>query len=331
MAERVAITVRDVYYYLGHAQVAMSRLHVSMMTSVPRIVKTLPPRRTEMRRVIQSLSSMAPTTPSGYIIDIEGSDSDGRRGRATAASRATATVSRPTAASSRPMATTQATPSVAPQPGSQVTSKLSSQEQSEASVEARSEAVAEAKSEAVAEAKSETLVEPKTDASEEVVSKPAPRAEASGDSTKSKEDTEGEKGKEDDKDDDSEDEDLGGLGGLPFGLGLGLPLGPPPGASPFSLGPVTIEASFNADSGQMVIGPGSEEGGRTIAVDVTAVPGSEEHTVNIKDSATGHTETQTIPAPRSQVEGATGETGKGKEKEGASPGGKSKVRTECCF
>ena len=70
-AQRVAITVKDFNYYIGHAYVALGRLDVQLDRPAPRHLRLYAPRRTEMRRIFQQLRSMPPAPPSGYIIDIQ--------------------------------------------------------------------------------------------------------------------------------------------------------------------------------------------------------------------------------------------------------------------
>lgn len=70
-AQRVAITVKDFNYYIGHAYVALGRLDVQLDRPAPRHLRLYAPRRTEMRRIFQQLRSMPPQPPSGYIIDIQ--------------------------------------------------------------------------------------------------------------------------------------------------------------------------------------------------------------------------------------------------------------------
>jgi hypothetical protein len=70
-AERLAQTVKEFNYYIGHALISLSRLEMTMNAPPPRPVKLAPTRRTEMRRVMRDLRNMPPRAPSGYIIDIQ--------------------------------------------------------------------------------------------------------------------------------------------------------------------------------------------------------------------------------------------------------------------
>ena len=70
-AERVAQTVKEFNYYIGHAMISISRLQMIMNTPPPRNIKLAPTRRTEMRRVMRDLRNMPPRAPSGYIVDIQ--------------------------------------------------------------------------------------------------------------------------------------------------------------------------------------------------------------------------------------------------------------------
>ena len=109
----------------------------------------------------------------------------------------------------------------------------------------------------------------------------------------------------------------------------------PQGQPGYRLGPITVGATFSMRNRDQQGAEGAEGGEgdgekRTIDVDVTALPGSQEHMVNIRDSATGTMETQTLPAqgpshaaerrPKSEREGkegaaAEGEAAEGEEKE----------------
>ena len=81
-AQRVAITVKDFNYYIGHAYVALGRLDVQLDRPAPRHLRLYAPRRTEMRRIFQQLRSMPPQPPSGYIIDIQREGEGGAGGGA---------------------------------------------------------------------------------------------------------------------------------------------------------------------------------------------------------------------------------------------------------
>lgn len=70
-AERLAQTVKEFNYYIGHAMISVSRLEMTMNFPPPRAVKLAPTRRTEMRRVMRDLRNMPPRAPSGYIVDIQ--------------------------------------------------------------------------------------------------------------------------------------------------------------------------------------------------------------------------------------------------------------------
>lgn len=70
-AERLAQTVKEFNYYIGHAMISVSRLEITMNFPPPRAVKLAPTRRTEMRRVMRDLRNMPPRAPSGYIVDIQ--------------------------------------------------------------------------------------------------------------------------------------------------------------------------------------------------------------------------------------------------------------------
>ena len=74
VATRVALTVKDFNYYIGHAYVSLSRLHINMSAVPPRIVRLTAPRRTEMRRMMNQFRPPPPGSrregPSGYIVDI---------------------------------------------------------------------------------------------------------------------------------------------------------------------------------------------------------------------------------------------------------------------
>ena len=100
----------------------------------------------------------------------------------------------------------------------------------------------------------------------------------------------------------------------------------PQGQPGYRLGPITVGATFSMRNRDQGAEGGGAEGGekKTIDVDVTALPGSQEHMVNIRDHSTGTTETQTLPAqgpsqfaepkPKAGGEGASaGEEGKEKE------------------
>lgn len=87
MATRVALTVKDFNYYIGHAYVSLSRLHINMLANPPRNIRLTAPRRTEMRRMMQQFrSNAAPPrrgeAPSGYIVDISRDDAPGDSTRA---------------------------------------------------------------------------------------------------------------------------------------------------------------------------------------------------------------------------------------------------------
>ena len=200
-ASRIAQTVKDFNYYIGHAYVSLSRLHINMGAAPPRVIRLTPPRRTEMRRLMQQIRTLPPRQPQGYIVDITRDAPEGVEG-----------------------------------PG-HLTHTTS------------------------------TTITP-----------------------------------------------VSGMG--------------PQGQPGYRLGPITVGATFsmrNRDQGGAE--GGGAEGGekKTIDVDVTALPGSQEHMVNIRDHSTGTTETQTLPAqgpshfaePKSKAgEGASaGEEGKEKEKE----------------
>ena len=70
-AERLAQTVKEFNYYIGHALISLSRLEMTMNNPPPRPVKLAPTRRSEMRRVMRDLRNMPPRAPSGYIVDIQ--------------------------------------------------------------------------------------------------------------------------------------------------------------------------------------------------------------------------------------------------------------------
>ena len=76
LAAQVAITVRDVIYYIGHGYVSLSRLHINFLIPPPRMLHLAAPHKTEMRRVMLSMRRCFPTMmppieePSGYIVDI---------------------------------------------------------------------------------------------------------------------------------------------------------------------------------------------------------------------------------------------------------------------
>lgn len=117
---------------------------------------------------------------------------------------------------------------------------------------------------------------------------------------------------------------------------------PMPGVGPqgrpgYRLGPITVGATFSMRNRDQQGAEGAEGGEgdgekRTIDVDVTALPGSQEHMVNIRDSATGTTETQTLPAqgpsqaaeqkPKSEHEGKEGAGVEGEKKEEGEEGDK---------
>lgn len=85
-ATRVALTVKDFNYYIGHAYASLSRLHINMTAAPPRNIRLTAPRRTEMRHMMhQFRGNPAPRgeAPSGYIVDIsrddEGEDGGERR------------------------------------------------------------------------------------------------------------------------------------------------------------------------------------------------------------------------------------------------------------
>lgn len=89
LATRVALTVKDFNYYMGHAYVSLSRLHINMMATPPRTIRLTAPKRTEMRRMVQQMRSNAPPrrtgrgeAPSGYIVDISRDDAPGESTRA---------------------------------------------------------------------------------------------------------------------------------------------------------------------------------------------------------------------------------------------------------
>lgn len=82
-ATREALTVKDFNYYIGHAYVSLSRLHINMMATPPRTVRLTAPRRTEMRRMMtQFRNDPSPRSdiPSGYIVDISRDDEEGGGG-----------------------------------------------------------------------------------------------------------------------------------------------------------------------------------------------------------------------------------------------------------
>lgn len=76
LAAQVALTVRDVIYYIGHGNVSLSRLHLNFLTPPPRLLRLAAPHKTEMRRVMMSMRRCFPSMPprpeepSGYIVDI---------------------------------------------------------------------------------------------------------------------------------------------------------------------------------------------------------------------------------------------------------------------
>ncbi len=79
-ATRVALTVKDFNYYIGHAYVSLSRLHINMMAAPPRTIRLTAPRRTEMRRMMTQMRNDPPPrseVPSGYIVDISRDDDIG--------------------------------------------------------------------------------------------------------------------------------------------------------------------------------------------------------------------------------------------------------------
>lgn len=111
----------------------------------------------------------------------------------------------------------------------------------------------------------------------------------------------------------------------------------PQGRAGYRLGPITVGATFSMRNRDQQGAEGAEGGEgdgekRTIDVDVTALPGSQEHMVNIRDSATGTTETQTLPAqgpsqaaerkPKSEHEGKEGTAAEGEKKEEGEEGDK---------
>ena len=64
---QIAQTVREFNYYMGHAAVSLSRLHVNMFAPPPRVIVSTPPKTTEMRGIMSQMRSMhaAPRPPSG--------------------------------------------------------------------------------------------------------------------------------------------------------------------------------------------------------------------------------------------------------------------------
>lgn len=87
-ATRVALTVKDFNYYIGHAYVSLSRLHISMPAKPPRTLRLAAQRRTEMRRMMHQFRGAAPPrgeAPSGYIVDISNDDEAGDDGTSTRA------------------------------------------------------------------------------------------------------------------------------------------------------------------------------------------------------------------------------------------------------
>ena len=86
-ATRVALTVKDFNYYIGHAYVSLSHLHVNMLAAPPRTIRLTATHRTEMRRMVTRVRrdpSPRSEAPSGYIVDIS-RDDDAREGRTTRA------------------------------------------------------------------------------------------------------------------------------------------------------------------------------------------------------------------------------------------------------
>lgn len=90
-ATRVALTVKDFNYYIGHAYVSLSRLHISMPAKPPRTLRLTAQRRTEMRRMMHQFRGAAPPrgeVPSGYIVDIAKDDEAGGEGGERSSTRA---------------------------------------------------------------------------------------------------------------------------------------------------------------------------------------------------------------------------------------------------
>ncbi|XP_064395426.1 uncharacterized protein LOC135342588 isoform X2 [Halichondria panicea] len=77
---QIAQTVREFNYYMGHAAVSLSRLHVNMFAPPPRVIVSTPPKTTEMRGIMSQMRSMhaAPRPPSGYVIEITHNDESGQ-------------------------------------------------------------------------------------------------------------------------------------------------------------------------------------------------------------------------------------------------------------
>ncbi len=54
----MAQTVREFNYYMGHGGVSMSRLHVNMFATPPRVIQSTAPKATEMRGIMSQMRSM---------------------------------------------------------------------------------------------------------------------------------------------------------------------------------------------------------------------------------------------------------------------------------
>ena len=114
MATRVALTVKDFNYYIGHAYASLSRLHVNLTAPPPRVIRLTAPKRTETRRMMhqqhhqhQQRHVPAPTRPgeppSSYIVDISKNDQPGESTRAIVnRTRPPGSGSRPSASGSQP-------------------------------------------------------------------------------------------------------------------------------------------------------------------------------------------------------------------------------------
>ena len=92
---RVALTVKDFNYYIGHAYVSLSRLNVNMLANPPRTIRLTAPRRTEMRHMMRQMRRerdaarprprgfpMPGEPPSGYVVDISRDNAPGESTRA---------------------------------------------------------------------------------------------------------------------------------------------------------------------------------------------------------------------------------------------------------
>lgn len=82
-ATRVALTVKDFNYYIGHAQVSLSRLNINMLSKPPRTLRLTAQRRTEVRRMIRGGAPPRGEAPSGYIVDISKDNEAGGEGGGT--------------------------------------------------------------------------------------------------------------------------------------------------------------------------------------------------------------------------------------------------------